>query len=108
VFGRAGDILGVLFGFPLNAPPADDHNNKILWVSRAPLTRGDDLLITAKLDGTTDTVDRKVLGGPGPSIVDLPKPGCWRLTLRWSGHTDTMDLAYTRPTPRPDGSAAGR
>jgi len=96
VMSRAGDILGVLFGTPLNAPPAPDHNNKILWVSHAPVSGGD-LLITAKRDGTTDTVERKVTGGPGPSIVDLPEAGCWRLTLRWSGHTDTMDLLYARP-----------
>ena len=94
VFGRSGDILGVLFGAPLQAPPAPDRGNKILWVSKAPLTPGDDLLITAKRDGSTETAERKVLGGPGPSIIDLPTAGCWRLTLRWSGHTDTMDLTY--------------
>jgi hypothetical protein len=95
VFGRSGDILGVVFGAPLKAPPAPDRGNKILWVSRAPLIRGDDLKITAKLDGSDETAEREVLGGPGPSIIDLPKAGCWRLTLRWSGHTDTMDLTYS-------------
>jgi hypothetical protein len=95
VFGKSGDILGVIFGAPLKAPPAPDRGNKILWVSRAPLTTGSDLLITAKLDGADDTVERKVTGGPGPSIIDLPKAGCWRLTLAWSGHTDTMDLTYS-------------
>jgi hypothetical protein len=95
VFGKSGDILGVIFGAPLKAPPAPDRGNKILWVSRAPLTAGSDLLITAKLDGTHDTVERKVTGGPGPSIIDLPAAGCWRLTLAWSGHVDTMDLTYS-------------
>jgi hypothetical protein len=37
---------------------------------------------------------RVVPGGPGPSIVNLPQAGCWRLTLAWSGQTDTLDLAY--------------
>jgi hypothetical protein len=23
-------------------------------------------------------VERKVAGGPGPSTVDLPHPGCWQ------------------------------
>jgi hypothetical protein len=34
------------------------------------------------------------MGGPGPSIVNLPSPGCWKLTLRWSGRVDTLDLEY--------------
>jgi hypothetical protein len=98
--GRDGAILGVLFGRPLSAPPAIDHSNKILWVSRLPLTPGDPLRITARRDGTGETVAREVAGGPGPSIIDMPAPGCWRLTLTWSGHTDTMDLTY-EPGPSP-------
>jgi hypothetical protein len=94
VVSRDGDMLGVVFGAPLQAPPAPDRGNKILWVSKAALTPGDDLLITAKRDGSTETAERKVMGGPVPSIIDLPTAGCWRLTLRWSGHTDTMDLTY--------------
>jgi hypothetical protein len=50
-------------------------------------------------DGTSEPVRRTVAGGPGPSIVDLPAAGCWRLALTWSGHTDTMDLVYRPPTP---------
>jgi hypothetical protein len=98
VFGRKGDILGVLFGRTLSAPPAADRNNKILWVSRLPLIPSDPLKITATLDGTAETADRTVPGGPGPSIVDLPKPGCWHLALAWSGHTETIDLTYQAPT----------
>jgi len=95
VFSKSGDMVGVLFGNPLTAPPATDHNNKILWVSKTPVTTGDNLKITAKLDGTGETAERQVDGGPGPSIIDLPKPGCWRFTLAWSGRTDTMDLTYS-------------
>jgi hypothetical protein len=87
----------VLFGNPLSAPPAEDRSNKILWVSRLPVATGDTLRITAKLDGTSETTDREVPGGPGPSIIDLPRPGCWRLTLQWSDRTDTMDLTYASP-----------
>jgi hypothetical protein len=94
VLGRHGDILGVLFGGRLSAPPAPDRSNKILWVSRLPVTRGDPLEITAQLDGTTQAVNREVAGGPGPSIIDLPSPGCWHVTLSWSGNTDAMDLIY--------------
>jgi hypothetical protein len=45
-------------------------------------------------------VMRQVTGGPGPSIVDLPAAGCWRLTLTWRQDPgrrqvrDTLDLAY--------------
>jgi hypothetical protein len=95
VFGKSGDILGVIFGSPLKAPPAEDHGNKILWVTRVPATTTGDLTISAKLDATGETAERKVTGGPGPSIIDLPKAGCWRLTLAWWGHTDTMDLTYS-------------
>jgi hypothetical protein len=35
-----------------------------------------------------------VPGGPGPSIIDLPAPGCWTLHLSWSGHTDKLKLHY--------------
>jgi hypothetical protein len=94
VVARRGDILGVLFGRPLSSPPAPDRSNKILWVSRVPVTPGGSLEITATLDGTTGTVRRTVAGGPGPSGVDMPKPGCWHFTLAWSGHTDAMDLIY--------------
>ncbi len=39
-------------------------------------------------------VRRQVTGGPGPSIINLPAPGCWQLDLRWSGHSDTMAVVY--------------
>jgi hypothetical protein len=95
VFSKNGDMLGVLFGNPLTAPPAADHNNKILWVSKLPINTPSDFGIVASLAGTGETVRPKVDPAPGPSIIDLPKPGCWRMTLSWSGHVDTMDLTYS-------------
>jgi hypothetical protein len=95
VFSRNGDMVGVLFGNPLKAPPAADHNNKILWVSKLPISTPSDFAIVAKLAGTGETVRPKVDPAPGPSIIDLPRAGCWRLTLTWSGHVDTMDLTYS-------------
>lgn len=92
VMGTRGDILAVLFGYPLKAPPPSaGPTNKVLWVSRVPVTTGDTLRISAT-DGTR-TLTREVAGGPGPSTVDLPA-GCWHLALAWSGHTDTMVLRY--------------
>ena len=102
VLGKHGAIGGVLFGFPLNAPPAQHKNNKILWVPRrlsksvAPLW-----IRLQRMDGTRPVgapVRRIITTGPGPSYVDAPSAGCWRLTLSWSGRRDTLDLAYVPPT----------
>lgn len=29
-----------------------------------------------------------------PSIVNVPRPGCWHFVLHWSGHIDALDLPY--------------
>ncbi|CUR60836.1 conserved hypothetical protein [metagenome] len=98
VLGDRGDIVAILFAQPLYSPPSDDHSNKILWVSRDAVDLGQTLTITARLVGGDDTsigdVTREVSGGPGPSIIDLPAPGCWQLTLTWGTHTDTLALGY--------------
>ncbi|RLP84379.1 hypothetical protein EAD89_26175 [Micromonospora sp. BL4] len=99
VFGAKGDIVAVLFAHPLAQVRQDGSNNKILWVSRPTSTSREALAITATLDGTDTRVTREVAGGPGPSIIDLPRAGCWHLELRWAGHTDTMDLVYADRLP---------
>ncbi|MFC4944366.1 hypothetical protein [Pseudonocardia sp. GCM10023141] len=91
VLSDHGRIAAILFANPPTAPPAPDRQNKILWVvpefgGTGPLT------ITATLGSTTAT--RTVADGPGPSIVDLPEPGCWELRLEWAGGSDTMGLRY--------------
>ncbi len=95
VMGDSGSIVAILFAQPLTAPPSADHNNKILWASR--VDDGSSLRITATLPDGSATVTRVVDGGPGPSIIDLPKSGCWHLTLRWGDNSDTLDLAYLAP-----------
>lgn len=96
--GRAGKIAALLWANPLLSPPAKTHNNKILWVSREPQVPGSDLLISAqRMNGSRPLgapVARRVIGGPGPSIINLPVAGCWRLRLQWSGRSDTIDLRY--------------
>jgi hypothetical protein len=96
VMGEAGTIVAILWvrHDALRSPPLQDGNNKILWVSRIPFTRPDPLVITATLAGSTRPVTVSVPGGPGPSIIDLPAPGCWTLHLSWSGHTDELKLHY--------------
>ncbi|MEU8251358.1 hypothetical protein [Nonomuraea sp. NPDC048916] len=91
---RRGDMLAVLFGYPLFSPPMPDRGNKILWRSKLPLVPSDPLRIEARLDGVGTPVRITVDGGPGPSGIDLPSPGCWRLDLTWSSHADSIDLEY--------------
>ncbi|MGH3260896.1 MAG: hypothetical protein ACRDNS_02765 [Trebonia sp.] len=100
VLGARGDIVAVLWARhdPLITPTPPDRANKILWVSKLSSSAGPDLQITAQrlVDGTTvGQVERRaVAGGPGPSTIDMPTAGCWQFTLRWSGHTDTVNLPY--------------
>ena len=98
VVGRGGHIVAILFGYPLLSPPAKRRNNKILWVARSAWQGQSDLRIRAQRVQSGRPIGRRVArtvtGGPGPSIVDLPAPGCWRLTLRWGGRSDRLDLEY--------------
>jgi hypothetical protein len=97
VLGQAGNIVAILWAprDALHAPPLQDRNNKILWVSRIPLAvPSGPLVITATLAGGARTATVSVPGGPGPSIIDLPAPGCWTFHLSWSGHTDELQLRY--------------
>ena len=96
VMGEAGTIVAILWAprDALHSPPLPDRNNKILWVSSFPFVAPDPLIIRATLAGSTRTATVSVPGGPGPSIVDLPAPGCWTLHLSWSGHTDELRLRY--------------
>jgi hypothetical protein len=100
VLGAHGGIVAVLWARhdPLYFPPKPDRGNKILWVSRVPVSTTGNLDITARqlIGGTAvgPVVRRTVVGGPGPSGIDMPQAGCWQFTLRWSGHQDSVDLAY--------------
>jgi hypothetical protein len=96
--GRSGRIVGIVFGYPLRAPALSWRANKILWVTRVPVDGPGALVIRAQRMAGARPVGkpvRRVLEeGPGPSIVDLPQAGCWRLALRWRGGTDVLDIAY--------------
>lgn len=88
VLGAQGELVGVLFG-PLRAHQPKGTNNKVLWVAKDGFGS---LHITARLEGSDAQAARTV--ALGPSIVDLPIAGCWQLTLRWAGHSDTVALEY--------------
>jgi hypothetical protein len=96
VTGEAGDIVAILWADrdALHSPPLQDSRNKILWVSRIPFVAPNPLVITATLADSTRTVTVSVPGGPGPSTIDVPAPGCWTFHLSWSGHTDELKLRY--------------
>jgi hypothetical protein len=102
--GARDAIVAILWARhdPLVSPALPDRNNKILWVSRLHLRTGSDLRIMARRMvggvpvGAVQT--REVAGGPGPSGINMPSPGCWLFTLSWSGHTDSVALEYS---PRP-------
>jgi hypothetical protein len=93
-----GLMAALLFGDPLRSPAAPQRVNKILWVARRTQRHSSDLRISAQRMRGTRTVGRHVIrvvrGGPGPSFVNMPAPGCWRMTLAWSGHRDELDLRY--------------
>ena len=98
--GASDRIAAIVFGYPLLSPPGKTRSNKILWVSHSAVRPLSDLKIRAqRMVGARPVgavVTRTVTGGPGPSIIDLPAAGCWRLALSWSGKTDTLDLSYGR------------
>ncbi|TMM06998.1 MAG: hypothetical protein E6G02_03290 [Actinobacteria bacterium] len=97
VLGRSQRIVAALFAYPLFSPPAARRRNKILWVARRTPDASPLRIHAQRMNGSSPVgtpVTRKVSGGPGPSIVNLPSPGCWRLTLRWSGRVDSLDLGY--------------
>jgi hypothetical protein len=100
VLGQSNEIAALIFGYPLRSPPGKTRSNKILWVSRRAVKPLSDLRIRAQRMRGTRRVGRHVVrvvrGGPGPSGINLPAPGCWRLTLSWSGRTDRLDLEYRR------------
>jgi len=96
VLSSGGDIVGVMFGNPLVAPPpsgavGDEGPNKVLWVAKDP--SAGELTVDAHLVGTAQKADIGDISF-GPSYDNVPTPGCWRLTLHWLGPTETVDIVY--------------
>jgi hypothetical protein len=79
------------------AAPGGRLQMKILWSG------------PERLEGRTLVVRGTRLGRPGrfvrtlavgPSIVNVPSPGCWRLTLRAGGVTTRLTVLALRPAGR--------
>jgi hypothetical protein len=99
VRSHEGNLVGVIFGAPLTAPPRENGpSNKILWIVREP-RNGSDLVLTLRKQTGSDpiTVREGSNSGPGeiyPSIVDVPAPGCWGVVAEWDGRRATLELNY--------------
>jgi hypothetical protein len=100
VISEAGNAVGYLFGFRLRAVNSDGTSlNKVLWYVRLPRD-GHPLHIEARPRGRQAPVVRSDFpsgASPGeiyPSSVDVPKAGCWHITLTWGPHTDRVDLRF--------------
>lgn len=99
VVGVSGRVAGFIFAQPLRAGAPTKDANKVLWV--VALARGGaDLQITAHpVSSSTPivTATSPADSGPGqiyPSILNVPTPGCWDVTLHWGAHDDRVMLEY--------------
>jgi hypothetical protein len=90
--GDQGGLMAILFAYPPVADPVD--GTKILWVSRLPVETAAPLTIAGVRTGDGLTSAQELPNGAGPSSVKIPEPGCWDLTLTWSGHIDHMRLRF--------------
>jgi hypothetical protein len=97
VRSASGRVVAILFTERLTSPPRRDVANKVLWVWQTYPGNVADAHLTARLDGTGPAVTAGLPAPVGPSYVDLPSPGCWRLTMSWPGGTDTIDLVAVYP-----------
>ncbi len=86
----SGDVVALVFGDPLSAPPVAGRNNKILWVDR---DGAHEMAVTARVEGRNEVTRLRL--DVGPSIVDLPAAGCWHLDLRIGDRNDSIDLRWS-------------
>jgi hypothetical protein len=94
VISENGDLIAILFDYPPSSSSDPQEGTKILWKSRPQQQPMQPLQIEATLAGTSTPVMRQIREGAGPSRVQLPAAGCWRLVLSWSGHQDRMTLQF--------------
>jgi hypothetical protein len=108
----SGDAAAAFFfADPLRAGHPTNPHNKILWVVRYP-RNGKPLSIVARSPtdpGKTVRASWPADSEPGeiyPSYVDLPKPGCWELTLSWDTHTAHVDIQVQPPIHAPNAAVS--
>ena len=97
-FGTGGNAVAYMFATQLVAgggPRSDGTNNKVLWESRDSPS-GVGVMIVVHPLGQTQPV---VSFAGGPSIVDIPTPGCWTFRMSWIANgprTSTINLEVLR------------
>lgn len=108
---RTSGLIGVLFGgevvngrlavYAGGVNPGTRGNEKILWIVSKRKHVGSRLAISGRKEGSTAVTYRRRLAATGsaqvpgynyPSILDLPVPGCWRLTLRTAKISATVSV----------------
>lgn len=85
-------MIAYVFADPLVAPPVPGRGNKILWVTKDASVP--QFTITGQLEGSAPTTTVTLVVPAGPSIVDMPAPGCWHLDLKWGSTTDSINLRW--------------
>jgi hypothetical protein len=104
----SADSAAAFFWVRLRAGAPIDPANKVLWVMRYP-RHGSPLRILARYGRTPALRARSSWpadSSPGeiyPSYLNLPKPGCWQLTLRWGSHTAHLAVAVAPSGASPAG-----
>jgi hypothetical protein len=93
-----GDAVAFMFAKELvagSSPRSDGSQNKVLWVVKDPTS----FLVESRPLGQAQPV---VTVAGGPSIVDVPTPGCWTFQLLRGEQTSVINLqvlpAGTLPT----------
>ena len=108
---RKSGLVGFLFGgevvdgrfavYTGGLDPGTRSSEKILWVVPLRKRVGPRLVISGRKDGSTTVTYRRRLSEASseqtpqhlfPSILDLPVPGCWKLTLRTAKITATVSV----------------
>jgi len=101
--GTGGDAVAFVFANELvagSSPRVHGTNNKVLWVAK-----GDNANFIVEGIPPGGTLSVVTVNG-GPSIVDVPSPGCWKFRLSWGSsratstiNLDVLPAGRTPPAP---------
>ena len=86
--GLGGDAVAFVFANELvagSSPRSDGSSNKVLWVVKDPKS----FVVEGRPLGQAQPV---VTVDGGPSIVDLPTPGCWTFQVLRGKQSSVINL----------------